>query len=220
MIVAEKVSFAPDAVFRRIRDRVAPDLAVGALDPLVVPPFGDQTLNEGWAISADRLAAARTAAVLVPLVERDGAVQVLLTQRTAALRQHAGQIAFPGGKMDPGDATPAATALRETTEEIGLPADRVEVLGYLGGYLTRTGFRIIPVVARLHPPFTVRLNAAEVVESFEVPFAWLMSDANHLLRSREWDGAPRYFYAMEHGGRTIWGITAGILRVLYERLYA
>ena len=214
----EAASFDAGDVFARIAERLVPTLATDALDRTVTPPFGDHSLNT-WAISPEVLSAARTAAVLVGLVVRDGTVSVLLTQRTADLRTHAGQIAFPGGKVDPDDASPAAAALREAREEIGLPTKQVEVLGYLGAYLTRTGFRIIPVVARIDPPFTLVPNPTEVVEAFEVPFSVLMNKANFLLKTREWMGASRYFYAIEHDGRTIWGVTAGILRVLYEELY-
>ena len=121
--------------------------------------------------------------------------------------------------MDPEDATPAATALREANEEIGLPASAVEVLGYMEPYLTRTGFRIVPVIARLTPPFELVLNPAEVVEAFEVPFAFLMSEANHELRERSWQGRTWQFYVFEHGARSIWGITAGMIRGLFEALY-
>lgn len=217
---------APDArgygdaedIFTRIRDRLHARLPPDALDPAIVPRTGDQTLN-AWTVAPEFLARARPAAVLVGIVERDGAAQVLLTRRTADLRDHAGQIAFPGGKMDPADPDPAATARREAEEEIGLRADAVEVLGYLDSYLTRTGFRIVPVVARLRPPFELAPNPAEVAEVFEVPFAFLMDAANHRLRQREWLGALRSFYAIEHETRLIWGITAGILRILYEKLY-
>ena len=215
---ATSAEFGAGEVFRRIAERLVPTLAVDALDRTIVPPFGDHSLNT-WTITPEILAGARAAAVLVGLVVRDGAVNVLLTQRTADLRTHAGQIAFPGGKMDPEDASPAATALREAEEEIGLPPRQVAVLGYLGAYLTRTGFRIIPVIARVDPPFDLVLNPREVCEAFEVPFGFLMSGANHLLKQREWMGTQRSFYAIEHGERTIWGVTAGILRILYERLY-
>jgi len=211
-------AFDADAVFARVRDRVAPALAPDALDRSVTPRYGDHILN-AWEVSTDFLAKVRTAAVLVGLVDRPDGLNLLLTQRTSGLRDHAGQVAFPGGKMDPDDPSPAATALREAKEEIGLAADSVEVLGYLEPYLTRTGFRIVPVIARVTPPFELVLNPAEVVEAFEVPFAFLMSEANHHLRERTWKGLTWQFYAFEHGERTIWGITAGMIRGLYERLY-
>jgi 8-oxo-dGTP pyrophosphatase MutT (NUDIX family) len=207
-----------DDVFRRIETRIARDLSPEALDRTITPKTGDHTLNP-WTIPADFLVAARPAAVLVGLVKRGRDVNVLLTQRTRDLRDHAGQIAFPGGKMDRGDLTPAATAIREAGEEIALPAHAIEVLGYLEAYLTRTGFWIVPVIARIVPPFELVINPAEVAEVFEVPFDYLMDAANHRLRQREWLGLPRSFYTIEHGDRTIWGITAGILRVLYEKLY-
>ena len=211
-------AFSPEAVFARIRSRVASALDADALDAAVMPRYGDHVLN-AWRVEPAFLATVRTAAVLVGLVERPGGLTMLLTQRTAGLRDHAGQVAFPGGKMDPDDATPAATALREANEEIGLPAERIEVLGYLEPYLTRTGFRIVPVIARVRPPFEIVLNPAEVVEAFETPFAFLMSEANQQLRERTWKGFTWQFYAFEHDGRMIWGITAGMIRGLYERLY-
>ncbi len=207
-----------DDVFARIAARVPTSLDALALDRAAAPLDGDHSLNS-WDITPEFLATTRVAAVLVGLVARPDGIGVLLTRRTAGLRDHAGQFAFPGGKMDPGDATPADTALREAWEEVGLPAASVSVLGYLGAYLARTGFRIIPVVARIDPPFAPTLNPAEVAEAFEVPFTHLMSAASYQVRSREWQGIPRHFYSIEHGGRTIWGITAGILRVLHERLY-
>ena len=206
-----------DEILRRIAARVAPTLAPDALDSTVLPPFGDHALND-WTVSPEMLGAARAAAVLVGLVAHGDTLDLLLTRRTAGLRTHGGQIAFPGGRMDPGDAGPAATALREAEEEIGLDPARVTVLGYLDAYLSRTGYRIIPVVARIDPPFTLTLNPDEVVDSFEVPFALLMEEASYALKTREWMGAPRFFYAIDHGERTIWGVTAGILRVLHDRL--
>jgi 8-oxo-dGTP pyrophosphatase MutT (NUDIX family) len=210
--------FTAPEVFARIAARVSRTLSPEALDRDRVPLDGDHTLN-AWDIPPDFLAEARVAAVLIGLVERDDGLHIILTQRASALRVHSGQIAFPGGKMDLEDASPAATALREVYEEIGIPADRIDVLGYLGAYLTRTGFRIVPVIARIMPPFALVLNPDEVVDTFEVPFSFLMTEANHQLREREWKGLPRRFYAMPYGERNIWGITAGILRNLYERLY-
>jgi 8-oxo-dGTP pyrophosphatase MutT (NUDIX family) len=214
----QPAAFAAYDVFARIRARISPTLAADALDRAATPRYGDHILN-AWDVTPDFLASVRTAAVLVGLVERPDGLTLLLTQRTASLRDHAGQVAFPGGKMDPEDATPAVTALREANEEIGLPADCVEVLGYLEPYLTRTGFRIVPVIARITPPFEVVLNPAEVVDAFETPFAFLMSEANHKLHERVWKGVTWQFYAFEHDGRRIWGITAGMIRGLYERLY-
>jgi 8-oxo-dGTP pyrophosphatase MutT (NUDIX family) len=165
------------------------------------------------------VAATRPAAVLVPVVDRPDPA-VLLTQRTADLASHAGQIAFPGGKMDPHDATPAAAAMREAEEEIGLPHSLIEPIGYLDLYLTFSGFRIVPTVARIAPDYRLRLNPAEVADAFEVPLAFLMDAQNHALHSRDWKGISRRYYAMPYGERYIWGVTAGILRNLYERIYA
>lgn len=210
--------FSAEAVFARVARRLRPTLAPDALDRAVTPLTGDHAMNP-WSVTADFLAKARAAAVLIALIERDDGVHVLLTQRTKGLRDHSGQIAFPGGKVDPDDASPAATALREAWEEVGLAADRVDILGYLGAYLTRTGFRIVPVVARVRPPFTLTLNPAEVVETFEVPFAFLMSEANHILGQATWKETPWHFYKIDYETRSIWGITAGILRILFETLY-
>ena len=144
---------------------------------------------------------------------------MLLTQRASHLRAHSGQIAFPGGKIDPGE-TPLAAALREAGEEIGLDPRYVEPLGWLDPYLTGTGFRIAPLVALVDPAFTLAINPLEVDEAFETPFAFLMDPANHRLDEREWQGRVRKFYAMPHQRRYIWGATAGILRNLYERLFS
>jgi 8-oxo-dGTP pyrophosphatase MutT (NUDIX family) len=214
---APQSEIEPERLFDELRRRLPRDLPLRALDPSIVPPYGDQSLND-WDVSADFLATTRPAAVLVGLVARENGVHVLLTLRTADLRDHAGQIAFPGGKIEASDASPADAALREAYEEVGLPSSAVEVIGYLDPYLTRTRYRILPVVARLHPPFTLTINPAEVVEAFEVPFAFLMDAANYETRQREWLGKPRSFFAVTHGERLIWGITAGILRVLSERL--
>lgn len=208
-----------DAIFARIAARVDRDLPADALDVEVIPPFGDHSLND-WAIEPDFLRGARAAAVLIGLVPRPEGVGVIFTRRTSGLRDHAGQFAFPGGKIDPYDATPAAAAIREANEEIGLDPARVTVLGHLGAYLTRTGFRIIPIVARVDPPFDLVPNPAEVVDAFEVPFDFLMDAANHRLSQRSWQGRERNFYAIAFGERTIWGATAGIVRALYERLLA
>ena len=158
------------------------------------------------------------AAVLIPVVARE-VPTFLLTQRSVDLSSHSGQIAFPGGRIDPDDIDPAAAAVRETEEEIGLRREFVSPLGYLDPYLSGTGFRIVPVVALVSPGFTLTLNPREVTDAFEVPFDFLMAPDNHAQHSREWKGVLRSYYAMPYGERYIWGVTAGIIRRLYERLY-
>ncbi len=161
----------------------------------------------------------RGAAVLVPVVAHDADATVLLTTRVANLRQHSGQVAFPGGKIDPGDGSPVEAALREAEEEIGLRRDHVTPLGYLDPYLTGTGYMVVPVVALVAPPLHLAINPHEVADAFEVPLRFLMDPQNHQQQSREFSGRLRRFYAMTFGERLIWGATAGMLRVLYERLY-
>ncbi len=163
--------------------------------------------------------ATKPAAVLVPVVDR-AEPTVLLTLRTAELASHAGQVAFPGGKIDPTDASPVAAALREAREETGLPPALIEPIGYLDLYLTFSGFRILPTVARVRPDFTLTLNPREVTETFEVPLQFLMTPGNHQRKVRDWNGMQREYYAIPFENRYIWGITAGILRNLYERVYA
>jgi 8-oxo-dGTP pyrophosphatase MutT (NUDIX family) len=204
--------------FSRARARLTLDVPAGLTDPSIVPTRGDHDLDPmSAAIAAVR--PIRPAAVLVPVVAR-AEPMVLLTQRSAHLKDHAGQISFPGGKIDPGDASPMAAALREADEEIGLAADRIEPIGYLDLYLTTFGFRIVPLVARVAPEFVLTLNPDEVDDAFEVPLAFLMSPENHQRKSRDWNGLTRHFYEMPFGERYIWGATAGILRSLYERIYA
>jgi 8-oxo-dGTP pyrophosphatase MutT (NUDIX family) len=157
--------------------------------------------------------------VLSPVVER-AEPGVILTQRTAALTSHSGQIAFPGGKIDPTDATPLAAALREANEEIGLDERYIDPIGYLDLYLTFSGFRILPLLARIDPNYHVTVNPAEVADVFEVPLAFLMHPGNHQRLKRDWKGMERQYYAMPFEQRYIWGVTAGILRNLYERIYA
>jgi 8-oxo-dGTP pyrophosphatase MutT (NUDIX family) len=165
------------------------------------------------------LATLRPAAVLLPIVDRPGGLSVLLTLRAADLRAHSGQVAFPGGKIDAGE-TPREAVLREAQEEIGLEERFVEPLGWLDPYFTGTGFRVAPLVALVEPSFALTVNKLEVDEVFETPFAFLMDPANHRLEEREWQGRRRKYYAMPHGGRYIWGATAGILRNLYEKLFS
>jgi len=187
--------------------------------PFAVDEFGDHRLNPGLRdmIVRDGL---RDAAVLVPVVDHGPEATVLLTQRNANLRSHSGQVAFPGGRIDAGDASAEAAALRETMEEIGLPGERVEVIGRLPDYVTGSGYRIAPVLSVVKPGFHLHLNPAEVDAAFEVPLSFLMDPANHHRQSRTLNEVRRYFYEMPFGERYIWGVTAGIIRTLYERLYA
>jgi 8-oxo-dGTP pyrophosphatase MutT (NUDIX family) len=163
--------------------------------------------------------APRAAAVLVPLVPRAGGLQVLLTERQPHLRNHAGQVAFPGGRIDDTDHGPVAAALRETEEETGIAPGFVEPLGFLDTYLTSTNFRVMPVVGLLRPGFTVMPHEAEVADVFEVPLSFLMDPAHHERHARDWQGKLRYYYAMPWEGHYIWGATAGMIRNLYSMLY-
>ncbi len=158
------------------------------------------------------------AAVLVGLVEREHGYSVLLTRRADTLRRHTGQIAFPGGRRDPGETTWEA-ALRETEEEVGISRQLVTLGGLSTPYRTGTGFLVTPVVGFIAPEFTVTPNPAEVADVFETPFSYLMDPSNHEEHEREFSGQLRRFYAMTHENRFIWGATAGMLRSLYDRLY-
>src|SRR5262249_21291217 len=200
-------------------------LARQRLSPDVPPPLADQTaqakrrdLDLGptlWERAGVK--ATGPAAVLVPVVDRPEP-QVLLTLRTE-LPSHPGQIAFPGGKIEAGDGTPALAAIREAAEEIGLPGDLIDPIGYLDLYLPFSGYRILPTVAPVRPDCGLTLNASEFADAFEVPLAFLMNAQNHALHSRDWKGIERKYYAMPFGEHYIWGVTAGILRNLYERIY-
>ena len=161
----------------------------------------------------------KAAAVLIPIVTHRDETTMLLTQRASGLRTHSGQIAFPGGRIDAHDPTPLATALREAEEEIGLDAAHVRPLGYLDPYLSGTGYLVKPVVALVAPGASLSLNPLEVTETFEVPLGFLMDPARHEIHEREWNGRQRRYYAIPFGERYIWGVTAGIIRNLYERLY-
>ena len=183
-----------------------------------MPDKGDHELNlEMKALWAVR--PIRPAAVLVPIVDR-AEPTVLLTQRAAHLPQHPGQISFPGGKIEPTDETPLAAALREAEEEVGLEMRFVDPIGYLDLYMTTQGYRIVPSVARILPDYRLTLNPSEVDEAFEVPLQFLMEPANHQRHSRDWEGITRYYFAIPFEQRQIWGVTAGILRNLYEKVYA
>src|SRR5262245_12751849 len=203
--------------FALARARLNLDVPAGITDETVVPKHGDHELDPMTAAIA-AVRPIRPAAVLVPVVAR-AEPMVLLTQRSAHLKDHAGQISFPGGKIDPGDASPMAAALREAEEEIGLERRFVDPIGYLDLYMTTLGYRIVPTLARVDPGFRLDLNRQEVEDVFEVPLAFLMAEENHKLQSREWKGMTRTVYAMPFEERLIWGVTAGILRNLFERVY-
>ncbi len=160
----------------------------------------------------------RRAAVLVPIVARE-VPTLLLTQRTEHLPSHAGQVAFPGGKLEPDDADAVAAALREAHEEIGLAARYIEPIGFLDALRTHTGFHVDPVVAIVQPGFELTLDPSEVADAFEVPLGFLMHAANHQLQSRMRDGKSRRFYAMPYRGRNIWGATASMIKNMQLRLF-
>ena len=203
--------------FERARARLAFDVPPGLVDPDIVPPSGDPGTDRMLQIIA-REQPVRPAAVLIPVVDHPQPT-VLLTQRSVHLAEHAGQISFPGGKIDATDASPLDTALREAFEEIGLGREFIEPIGYLDLYGTGFGFRILPTLARVRPGFKLVVNHSEVDDAFEVPLAFLMNPENHQVHSKEFRGMERSYYAMPFAERYIWGATAGILRVLYERIY-
>lgn len=186
--------------------------------PPELPRRSDDDLNpEARMIAPD--VAQKPAAVLVPLVAREAGLTVLLTQRTDHLARHAGQVAFPGGRIDADDAGPTAAALRETEEETGIAREFVEPLGFLDTYLTSTSYRVVPVVGIVRPGFSVTPHAGEVAAVFEVPLAFLMNPSHHETHSRAWQGKQRFYYAMPYEGRYIWGATAGMIRNLYALVY-
>ena len=179
------------------------------------PPRGDHDLNPDSLRPERRLT---QAAVLCPVVRRRAGLAVILTLRPRTMRAHPGQIAFPGGKVDPEDGTPLAAALREAEEEIGLPRAAVEIIGELERYETRTGFAIAPFVGLVAEGFVPRPEPGEVEEAFDVPLDFLLDFANHRRMSREWRGRRRVFWAMPFETRFVWGATAGMLRRLAERV--
>jgi 8-oxo-dGTP pyrophosphatase MutT (NUDIX family) len=196
----------PEAFFRRAAERLtsATRSANG----------GDHVLNPEMAAPSTY----RDAAVLIPIIARSP-LSVLFTRRTPRLSAHAGQVAFPGGKIDPADDGPTGAALREAEEEIGLDRRSVTVIGALDPYLTATGYRVVPVVARVEPGRPLRINHDEVAEVFEVPLAFLLTPGNILRASRELGGRERHFYEMTFDGHTIWGATAGIIMALNQRIF-
>ncbi len=215
MDVAETLSAAE--FFARARARLTLEVPPGLTDPNITPKRGDHDVDPVMQQIAE-IRPIRPAAVLVPVVDHPEPT-VLLTQRSAHLPDHAGQVSFPGGKIDASDADPRASALREAKEEIGLDRSHIEPIGYLDLYMTTLGYRIVPVIARVRPGFTLTLNTSEVDVIFEVPLAFLMDQANVQRHSRVWQGMTRHYYAITFGERYIWGVTAGILRNMHERIY-
>ena len=203
--------FSADAFATRIAAHLVEDAA--ALP--AVAPFGDGTLNPDLAPAR----VLRDAAVLVGIVTHPGEAGVILTQRTEHLSSHAGQIAFPGGKIDREDGGPVETALREAEEEIGLSRADVLPLGCFAPYASNSGFRIVPVIGLVRPGVRLEPNPGEVADVFEVPLGFLMSGANHRVGNRVWQGRRRFFYEMPYGDRYLWGVTAGIVRQIYERTW-
>jgi 8-oxo-dGTP pyrophosphatase MutT (NUDIX family) len=187
----------------------------------VEPPSGwnrsDDDMNDRARMIPDGVVT-KPAAVLVPIVLRAEGPTILLTQRHADLSKHAGQIAFPGGRMDEGE-TALAAALREAQEEIGLDPRFISPIGFLDGYLTITNYMVTPVVALVREGFSLHAQPGEVDDIFEVPLSFLMDVKNRQTQSREWKGMTRYFYVYPHGERNIWGATAGMIKNLHDRLY-
>lgn len=211
MIAAFDAAAFEDLARRRLRTE-PPGISANRADLK-----GDHSLDpDGLATTGE---APRAAAVLVPVIMHPDGPSILLTERAHNLRQHAGQIAFPGGRVDPEDCSPLHTALREAQEEIGLDPGTVRPLGYLDAYLSGTNYLVVPVIGIVRPGFTLALNPQEVDHAFEAPLDFLMNAANHELHAREFRGRLRRHYAIRHGTHYIWGVTAGILRNMYEKLY-
>ncbi len=218
-----------DDVLRRISERVAPlsrpiiadDEEPQTLPPLERPPRSDYDLNRHLPKPKRDPADLKPAAVLITLIHGPGpdALTVLLTQRAAHLAAHAGQISFPGGRLEPHEISPVDAALREAEEEVGLPPHRVQVLGLMEPYETVTGYHVTPVVGLVEGPFEPAIDPDEVAEAFEVPAAFLLDPANHERHERIYQGTPRAFYAIPYGDYYIWGATAAMLIAFYRRLF-
>ena len=202
-----------------LRRRFAQRLALQQ-SPAGPPRRGDHDLNPKWRDADADARVLKPAAVLIPIIERrDAALSVLFTRRADHLARHAGQVSFPGGRVDEGDADDVAAALRETEEEVGLSRAFVDVRGSLDRYETGTGFVIQPFVGLVREGFELKIDKAEVAEAFEVPLSFLMDTKNHEPRTATWQGRERRFYGMTYDGHYIWGATAGILINLHQRLY-
>jgi 8-oxo-dGTP pyrophosphatase MutT (NUDIX family) len=204
--------------FELAEARLSFDVPKGLTDPDAVPCHDDHDGDPAVLAAIAAMRPLRTAAVLVPIIERPE-LTVLFTERTAQLVDHAGEISFPGGKIEAGDASPLAAALREAEEEISLDRRLVEPIGYLDVHVTPSGYRILPTLARVDEGFSLRYNRGEVNDAFELPLAFLMEPQNHRLEKAEWNGLMTKVYAIPFNDRKIWGVTAGILRNLWERIY-
>ncbi|MDR3374877.1 MAG: CoA pyrophosphatase [Ancalomicrobiaceae bacterium] len=228
---ADADRFSVDGFIRRAKRHVSTDAAT----LWQRPHYGDRLWQEqlGAAVAAGRRTGTsvpypagtafggryRDAAVLFGIVDEGPDARLILTERTQHLNSHAGQVALPGGKIDAADRHPIAAAVREAEEEIGLDPAYVDPIGYFFPYLTGSGFRIAPVLARVRPGFSLQPNADEVDDVFEVPLSFVMDDANHRIASRVFEGRTRYFYEMPYGAHRIWGVTAGIIRQIFEVVY-
>lgn len=187
--------------------------------------FADDAIDGDYHLNPDMkqdviAKAKKPAAVLIGLVERGGEAQVILTKRTERLSSHSGQIAFPGGKIDADDASPEAAALREAWEEIGLDINEVEIVGRLPDYHSGSGFLIAPVIGVVSDTAGFEINHDEVDYMFEVPLRFLMNTDNHIRSSKFFKGRDRHYYEMPYDGHYIWGVTAGMIRVLHDRVFA
>lgn len=201
------------------RERLLATPPLGGSVPLsIISGPSDFDLNPDAVSEFARAKPPRPAAVLVPVIARE-ALTLLFTLRTDHLPTHAGQISFPGGRIDPGDSGPIETALREAEEEIGLSRALVEPLGFLDAYRTGTGYCIAPVVALVSPDFTLAINAGEVADVFEVPLSHFTRSQNYLTEVRTIAGKDRRYYAIPYLERYIWGATAGILKAMHKRLF-
>lgn len=201
------LAFSAEDVVLRLKQR-----------PYGMKDSGDHVLNNAGVKSGS--ASWKRAAVLIALIEREQGLNVILTRRTAILQEHSGQIAFPGGKVETSDASDQAAALREAREEVSLDCSNVSVLGVQPAYYTGTGYEVIPVIGLVTNDIDLQANPDEVEEIFAVPLSFLMNPANHLIVSKEIRGQRRSFYAIPYQDYYIWGATAGMIRALYERLYA